>query len=111
MSENDFDKSLEELMERSVGKLIKTESFDASAFDILMHHLWQKAEGLQHEHCISKQVLRSLRSAVAAIRSRAEYLPDVRDQLHWANDFDVMLDRLIAGETSAVRTPGVPRII
>lgn len=54
MSEKDFDKTLEELMDRSVGKLIKTDSFDASAFDVLRHHLWQKTEGLQHEYCISK---------------------------------------------------------
>lgn len=111
MSENDFDTRLEELVDRSVGKLLKADSFDPSSFGALKDYLWQKAEGLQHEYCVSKQILRTLRSAVAAIRSRAEYLPAVREQLHFANDFDVMLDGLIAGETRAVRTSGGPRVI
>ncbi|MGZ2748296.1 hypothetical protein [Burkholderia stagnalis] len=111
MSENDFDTRLDELADRSVGKLLKADSFDPSAFDALGDYLWQKAEGLQHEQCVSKQILRTLRSAVASVRSRAEYLPAVRDQLHLADEFDVMLDRLIAGETRAVRIPGVPRVI
>ncbi|MES2057994.1 MAG: hypothetical protein V4564_18800 [Pseudomonadota bacterium] len=111
MSENHFDIVLEELTDRAVGKLLKADVFDASAFDALQDHLWQKAGGLQHEASISKQVLRSLRSAAAAIQSRAEYLPVVRQQLHRANGFEEMLDRLIAGETRLTRQPGVPRIM
>jgi hypothetical protein len=111
VSENHFDAVLEELTDRAVGKLLNAEAFDALAFDALKDHLWLKAEGLQYESCISKQVLLSLRSAVGAIRSRAEYLPAVRDQLHWASDFDEMLDRLIASETRSDREPGAPGII
>ncbi|MCV9942710.1 MULTISPECIES: hypothetical protein [unclassified Rhizobium] len=110
MSENHFDPILEELKERSVDRLMKADTFDASAFEALKDHLWRKAEGLKHESSISKQVLFSLRSAVATIRSRAEYLPSVREQLHWANDFELILDRLIVGETLDERQPGVPRI-
>ena len=111
MSENHFDVVLEELADRAIGKLLKTDAYDASAFDALEDHLWQKAEGLRSEHAISKQILKTLRSAVAAIRSRSEHHPSVQDQLHRANAFDVMLDRLIAGERRSDRKPGVPRVI
>ena len=111
MSENHFDPILEDLKERAVGRLLTADTFDASAFKALKEHLWRKAEDIKHEFSISKQVLFSLRSAAATIRCRAEYLPSVREQLHWANDFELMLDRLIAGETLDERQPGAPRIV
>jgi len=111
VSENQFDVVLEELTNRAVGKLLTIDTFDASAFEALKNHLWQKAEGLQHEYCISKQILSSIRSAVGAIQSRAEYVPAVRGQLQWAADFEGVLDSLIAGEVRSGRTPGIPRII
>lgn len=111
VSENHFDIVLEELTDQAVGKLLKADTYDASAFDALEDHIWQKAEGLQSEAAISKQLLLTIRSAIGAIRSRAEYLPAVREQLPRANDFDVLLDRLIAGERRADRMPGIPRII
>ncbi|MCJ2128830.1 hypothetical protein [Methylobacterium sp. E-045] len=111
MSKNDFDVVMDELTDKAVGKFLKADVFDVSAFSVLRDHFWQKAERLQHETCISKQILMILRSAAAAIRSRAEYLPAVRHQLHLADDFEEMLDRLIAGDTRSDRTPGVPRIM
>lgn len=111
MSGNDFDVVMDELTDKAVGRLLNADVFDVSAFDVLQDHLWQKAERLQHETCISKQILVILRSAAAAIRSRAEYLPAVREQLHLADDFEDLLDRLIAGETRSDRTLGVPRIM
>ena len=111
MTENYFDVQLEELTDRAVGKLLKMDIYDGAAFDALEDHIWRKAEGLQSEAAISKQILLTLRSAVSAIRSRAEYLPEVRMQLQRANDFDMILDRLIAGEKRADRIPGVPRIV
>ncbi|RXT34455.1 hypothetical protein B5V03_37465 [Bradyrhizobium betae] len=101
---------LEELKKRSIDRLLSADVFDVSAFEALKEHLWRKAEGLQQEYCISKQILLSLRSASGAIRSRAEYLTSVREQIHWAHEFELMLDRLIAGETRLDRQPGVPRI-
>ncbi|MBK5569964.1 hypothetical protein [Ensifer sp. SSB1] len=111
MSENHFDVVLEELTDRAVGRLLKADAFDAPAFDALKDHLRQKAAGLQSEAALSKQISLSLRSAAGAIRSRAEYLPDVRQHLQRAEDFDRMLDLLIAGETRSDRSPGVPLII
>ncbi len=111
MSENHFDVILEELTDRAVGKLLLADTYDASVFDALEDHIWNKAQGLQSESVLSKQLLLTLRSAVAAIRSRAEYLPSVRDQLQRANDFEMILDRLIAGELRLDRRPGIPRII
>lgn len=111
VSENHFDIVLEELTDRAVGKLLKADTYDASAFDALEDHIWQKAEGLQSETAISKQLLLTIRSAIGVIRSRAEYIPAVQEQLHRANDFDVLLDRLIMGERHADRKPDNPRII
>ena len=108
VSENQFDIVLEELTDRAVGKLLKADTYDASALDALEDHVWQNAEGLQSETAIPKQLLLTIRLAIGAIRSRAEYLPAVREQLHRANDFDVLLDRLIAGERRADREPGIP---
>lgn len=96
MSENHFDPALEELKRRSIDRLLMADTFDVSAFEAFKEHLWRKAEGLRQEYCISKQVLFSLRSASSAIRSRAEYIPSVREQLHWADEFELMLDQLIA---------------
>ncbi|TSD90694.1 hypothetical protein FFK22_000375 [Mycobacterium sp. KBS0706] len=110
MSENHFDLVLEQLKERSVDRLLSADVFDLSAFEAFKDHLWRKAEGLRNEYYISKQILLSIRSAAEAIRSRAEYLPEVRGQIHWADDFDMMLDQIIDGETRNDRQPGVPRI-
>jgi hypothetical protein len=68
VSENQFDVVLERLTDQAVGRLLKSDTFDASAFDALEDHIWQKAEGLQSEYAISKQILLSLRSAGDAIR-------------------------------------------
>jgi hypothetical protein len=111
MSENHFDSKLEELKERSVDRLLNADMFDVSAFEALKDPLWRKAIGLRREYAISKQVLFTVRSAAAAIKSRAEYVPSVRDHMRWANDFDRMLDLLTAGETQDDRKSGVPRII
>ncbi len=111
VSENHFDVVLEELIDRSVGKLLKTDAFDASAFEALEVHIWQKAEGLRNESMLSKQILLNLRSAVGAIRSRAEYPPVVRENLQRAHDFDMMLDQLIGSETRSDRKQGMPHII
>lgn len=79
------------------------EVFDPAAFSTLEDHLWTKAEGLRSEYTLSKQVLHCLRYAAKAIRSRAEYLPEVREHLRRADDFEEMLDRLIAGQTRSDR--------
>lgn len=111
MSENHFDPMLEELKKRSIDRLLNADTFDASAFEALKEHLWRKAEGLQREYCISKQILFSLRSAISAIRSRAEYLSFVREQLHWADEFELMLDQArrawIASPASPVLSDGL----
>lgn len=111
MSVNDFDVVLQELIDRSVGRLMQADTFDVSAFLALKMHFWQKAPEMRDEYCISKQVLHGLRLASQSIRSRAEYLPAVRAELHWADEFDGMLDRLIAGEIEHDRQAGVPRVL
>jgi len=111
LSENHFDIELDELTYRSVGQLITAERFDAAAFDALEDYIWMKAERLRSDFVLSKQLLKTLRSAAQAIRNRAESLSAARQQLHRADDFDRLLDRLTAGEVRNDRTPGVPRIV
>ena len=50
--------------------------------------------------------LACLRDASSAIRSRAEYLPEVRTHVEMANRFDMLLDLIIIGETMEDRVPG-----
>lgn len=111
MSVNDYDLELEELQRRSVERLFSAESFDAAAFAALREHICGKAEALRNEFVISKQMLSCLRDASKAIRSRAEYIPAARENLRVADDFEMLLDLLIAGEGCQDRQPGVPRII
>lgn len=111
MSANDFDVVLKELTDRSAVRLLTAEVFDEAAFNALEDYLWQKAEELRDEFTISKQILGCLRSAASAIRSRSEHLPVVRKHIHRAEDFEMLLDRLIAGEVRPDRRPGVPRVI
>jgi hypothetical protein len=110
MSVNHFDLQLQELYERAVGRLLTAEVFDAAAFDALEDHLWSLAERLQAEFVISKQILKIIRSAEDTIRSRADYLPSVKENVGRAGLFAELLDRLIAGETKTDRHPGLPRI-
>lgn len=111
MSVNDYDPELEELQRRATGRLLLSESFDAAAFVALREHICGKAEALRSEYFISKQMLKCLREAASAIRSRAEHVQGARENLHVANDFEMLLDLLIAGEGCRDRQSGIPRII
>jgi hypothetical protein len=111
MSQNHYDIHLDELKQRSIDRLLMAEVFDLSAFRDLKAYLWQKAEHLKDEDTISKQILSCIRSASAAIESRAEYIPTVREHLSMSRDFSLMLDMMIAGEVEGDRSPGIPRII
>jgi hypothetical protein len=111
MSVNDYDLELEELQRRATGRLLAAESFDATAFVALREHICGKAELLRSEYVISKQLLRCLREAARAVRSRAEYVPGARENLHIANDFEMLLDLLIAGEGCCDRQPEGSRIV
>jgi len=92
-------------------RLLASEIFDAEAFTALREHICRKAEELRKEHVISKRILKCLREASGAIRNQAQYVPAARENLHVANDFEMLLDLLIAGKGCADRQPGVPRII
>lgn len=111
MHVNDYDLELEELHRRATVRLLAADHFDPEAFNALRQHICRKAEDLRTEFVISKQILECLRQASGAIRSRSEHLPAVRGHLAVANDFEMLLDLLIAGEGCDDRQPGVPRII
>jgi hypothetical protein len=111
MGPSDYDLELEELDKHATSRLLMSASFDASAFARLRDYLSCKAEAIRDEHVISKQVLGSLRNAASAIRNQAAYVSEARKNLALADEFDMLLDLMVIGETPRDRVPGVPRII
>jgi hypothetical protein len=111
MSANDYDLQLEELELRSTFRLLSSGSFDAAAFAELRAHVCQKAEALRGEYVLSKQLLKALRGASSAIRNQSAHVAEARAHLSVADDFEMLLDLLIAGEGCEDRTPGSPRIL
>lgn len=111
MSANQYDLELEQLGEKATGRLLIADTFDEAAFERLYEYLVGKAGDLREESVLSKQILKCLRQASRAIRSRSEYVASVRDGLAVADKFEMLLDLLIAGENPSDRRPGIPRII
>ncbi|MBD9416737.1 hypothetical protein IB234_19410 [Pseudomonas sp. PDM16] len=110
MNPSDFDVELKDLYERSVGQLM-TDYFDASAFDAFHEYLCEKAELIKSEHVVSKQLLHYLLSAQQVIESRAEYLPAVKQNIHLAIEFAMLLGLIAISEGRNDRAPSVPRVI
>ena len=111
MSVNNFDVELDEHRRRSIERFACAETLDLKAFQSLHDYLCRKSEELRAEYVVSKQILACLSEASGYIRSRAEYLPEVREHLSIAEDFELLLDLIIAGEAWSDRTHGSPRII
>ena len=111
MSADHYDLELEELVRRATDRLLMAEAMDVEAFQLLYDHIAAKAPKLRDQSALPKQILASLRGAAEAIRSRSEYLADVRNHAEMAGKFDLLLDLLIASEDPAERVPGQPRII
>lgn len=111
MKPSDYDLELEELDRRATSRLLTAEAFAVSAFRALLDYLSEKAEAVKGEHVISKQVLGSLRNAASVIRSQAPYVQQARENLVLADEFEMLLDLMIIGESPRDRVPGVPRVI
>jgi hypothetical protein len=111
MNPNDYDVELHELAQRSTGRLLASETFDRAAFEALKQRVCAKSDPLRAEHVISKQLLGSLRDAAKAIRNQAPYVAAAQANLGLADEFEMVLDLLIAGEACSDRVPGIPRII
>ena len=111
MRPNDYDAELADLVDRSTSRLLSAEVFDKGAFDALREKICSKAEALKAEYVISKQLLGCLRGAANAIRNQAPYVAAAQKNLALADEFELLLDILIAGEVCSDRTPGVPRIL
>ena len=111
MKPSDYDPELEELDRLATSRLLTSQSFDATAFAALREHLSRKAEAVKDEHVISKQVVGSLRNAASAIRNQAPYVLQARKNLALADEFEMLLDLMIIGESPGDRVPGVPRIV
>ena len=108
---NDYDLELEQLEERATGRLLTADTFDAAAFETLFNHIADKARDLREVSVLSKQILRALRQAAAAVRTRSEYVLAARENLKVADTFEMLLDLIIIGEHPDDRKPGAPRII
>lgn len=112
MDENGtFDMELSALNDKATGRLLTADVFDDAAFTNLYAYIFALAEKLKYEQLISKQFLAAILNAASAIRSRAEYLPDVKKRIALANDFDMVLGLVAVGEVPGDRRPGVPRVI
>lgn len=105
------DIELEALSDRATGRLLMADAFDDVAFKDLYSYVCTLAEKLKTENAVSKQFLAVVLNAASAIRSRAEYLPDVKKRIALADDFDMVLALVAVGEAPSDRRPGVPRII
>lgn len=105
------DMELEALSEKATGRLLMADVFDEVAFQDLYSYICTLAEKLRSENALSKQFLAVVLNAASAIRSRAEYLPDVKKRRTLAHDFDMVLALVAVGEAPSNRQPGVPRII
>jgi hypothetical protein len=111
MNASDYDLTLEELSEASVGRLLAAEVFDLNAFRKLKDHLSAKSERIKSEHVVSKQVVNALLSAARAIENSAGHNAAARDNLALAQEFHLMLDLIAIGEAPSDRQPGKPRIL
>lgn len=97
--------------ERGAVGLVKDGSCGPAAFAGLYDHLALKAEEIKGEHVVSKQVLRCLLSIEGAIRSRAQYVPAVREDIPLITKFAMLLELIAIGESPADRVTGQPRTI
>jgi len=111
MKASDYDLELEELERKSVSRLLQADVLDRAAFDALYAYLCKKTVLIKHEHVVSKQVLAVLVNTPEIIRSRAEYLPEVREHKDLISKFAELLGLIVRGEDCGDRQPGVPRIL
>ncbi|WP_338846306.1 hypothetical protein V8J88_21420 [Massilia sp. W12] len=111
MSPSDFDLELEELYNKSAGRLIASESFDGAAFARLYEYLSHKAELIKTEHVVSKQVVTALLSVQSAIENAAPYNPQAKEGLPFVGKFSMLLGLIAIGESPRDRQPGVPRVV
>ena len=105
-----FDMKLKALEEKATGRLLTADVFDEAAFADLYSYICSMAEELKSEYVVSKQFLAAILSAAGTIRSRSEYLPRVKKSAKLADDFDMVLALVAAGEAPSDRRPGVPRV-
>jgi len=105
------DMELEALNDKATGRLLMADVFDEAAFNNLYSYICAVAQKLKTESVLTKQFLAVVLNAASAIRSRAEYLPDVKKHIGLADDFDMVLALVAIGEAPNDRRPGVPRII
>ncbi|KRB98271.1 hypothetical protein [Duganella sp. Root198D2] len=112
MDENGMtDMELEALSGKATGRLLMADIFDEVAFKNLYSYICALAEKLKTENMLPKQFLAVVLNATNAIRSRAEYLPEVKKCIALADDFDMVLALVAVGEAPSDRQPGMPRVI
>ena len=106
-----FDMELKTLDDKATGRLLMADVFDEAAFTNLYSYVCALAEKFKKENVVPKQFLAVVLNAASTIRSRAEYLAEVKKRIKLADDFDMVLALVAIGEVPGDRRPGVPRII
>ena len=107
----DYQIELQELKEKSVDRLLCAEVYDKAAFLNLEAYLIKRTKNEIGKETISRQLLQVLHGAIGALESRAEYLPELKNEKEVITRFQAILGCLIAGEDPDSRQAGVPRII
>ena len=108
---NDYDIHLNDLYERSAGKLLMTELYDEEAFISLYEYLASKAELLKSEHMISKQIVSTILKASASIRNTSGHVQLSRKNIDLADRFEFLLSLIASNDVPSNRTPNVPHTI
>lgn len=111
MNASDYDLTLEELSEASIGRLLAAQVFDLGAFRKLMDYLSKKSERIKAEHVVSKQVVNALLSAARVIENSADHVAGARENRGLAQDFHYVLGLIAIGEAPSDRQAGKPRIL
>ena len=111
MKPSDHDLHLEELKEKSIGRLLSADSFNLPAFNELYLYLCQKSELIKSEHVISKQVIAILLLAQRSIENSSSHNAEARKNISMASQFSMLLELMSRGESPSDRKPGVPRVV
>jgi hypothetical protein len=106
-----FDMELKALDDKATGQLLMADVFNEVAFNNLYSYICALAEKLKCEQVVPKQFLAVVLNAASAIRSRAVYLAEAKQNIKLADAFDMVIALVAVGEAPGDRRPGVPRIV
>jgi hypothetical protein len=106
-----YNSKLEEIFEKSCGKLLKSSVYDVNAFNILYDSLQIEAGKFIDKDSIPKQLIIIIVVSSESILNQAEYVQEARANKLMADKLIKLLHLVAYNERPLDRKPGVPRII